>query len=1700
MSQLVDVGGEQHEFPDEATPEQITTALRGYGSVSSNTLTPEQSSLLSGIDMTPFHTSPGDSKTALQITPEPTGIEAALSNAYQSGRRLLSPLIGPTQSEKMEQSIPWGIGPNEEHKYAYKPLGDAATKLGLIPAVMDAGSAMLDVPSAVQLAQQGKPLTIENVEAQRANQGFQAQPNDSAVVSILKGAANATTNFSHAIGSPVTMALGPSRLVSGYFGADMLSNVPQQVRQGMNAPDLQGQVEGWLGAGSSLLMGGAALAHSAVSPDDIAARSLLNRQAPVTPPATMDVSAPSAGAEPTSLLSPSVGTSNVGAPIEKNISDMLMMNGGDHEAAATMAEKYGMPDVANQIRARAPLPSAVEPTPLFGQGTVPIMGGEGTPVEGAPSPGAPLLRPNDPLAFQPPPVTGQLGTSEIAPSANSLLSQFHMEQDPIRKQALWQQAKAAAENGPDFVPPSDISAAGDQKQLLNSSEPPASPTPSPDTTSLKRAVVDTERENRGEPEIPTAQVVGDQQAVDNAKSMLDQDPTAGQTVVARINGGDPRISKQDAGLLLAERNRIVQQRTQWEERAAQSTDPTERATADQQLQQIEQQLTAVDNASRTAGSEWSGVGHMYQSNIAKDYSLTALERKARAAKAIATGDGSLSTEELSTVQQQAADYQKLQSEAAEKQQALESAQKDQQAQADTIRAHEQTIKEMQQAEAARPKFGKTVLDQAQKIVDRLKVNADASRIKLRQALSQMNAGVDPTVIVHAANILAHKVGELGLKKAEAFAQMVDEFGEKVAPHLEKAWKAAKKLIGAEAAPDEVKKAVKSGVKKEPTSTDAAARLKADATAGDELSHKAVYDVWSAKVREGITDVDKAAKATHETVQQSYPEATEKQVREAFSEYGKVKFPSKEADKVTLAEHRRITQLQLSIDRLKQGLDPLHTGLQRDKATQPIREKQAQLNELLKQKTGPPSPEALAGRNEARKTALRNSIADLDKQLQTGVKPVDTSTPLPYDPEVERLTAERDAMKEKLAEIEVEANPPPTPAEQQVAHLSKVKQRVEDTLSGKIDPKTGKPFEALSPKAEDLQMEIQAMQELSAQMKRDAKPVDDPDAKAEAAKIKALDDSIERYRQNTETLAKGGAVESRGAMHGPDTAEVAARKEVLESRKSMYETAKKAGVVVRTPEEIYNARRTSQIERESKKAQARIDAGDYGPRPPKPPKELFDATQESLAKLSALRLKIKAGQEAWKKNNRTGPEKFWDRFVGIQRAMKLTSDVVLAKLSLAALAREALTPAEEGIGGFYSKAFPLLAERAPREGGFSLQAEAIAKAAMFTDGMKDAADNLKFKESQLSLVHDKQLKAAPEWWDYMGFLHAALKAPVKRAEFARSLAKRTEWAMNEGRDTNDPKVMKELAQEAYVDGQRAIFMQDNAISDFINHSLAMMKNSKQWPNAGAGLSRLGHFLLPVIKVPTNIVGEVATGIHGAPTGLVRTAKAYLDGIGNLKPQEADSIMRQLKKGSIGGAFLLTGYLASKSIGGFYHANDHRNRNDVQPDHYRIGGIDLPSWFSHSTAAMLLNIGATVARVENETTHGQKKGLGTGAVVAGQGLIRKLPFVPAVTNTVDAVHDEGGFRKYIHSMLLSSTVPALIQHLAKVEDTPGDFPSNILTPENRRTPTTATEAVESGIPLLRRSVPFSRGYRPPPTKTFLQRSTPPPNTNRLFQTTP
>jgi hypothetical protein len=74
----------------------------------------------------------------------------------------------------------------------------------------------------------------------------------------------------------------------------------------------------------------------------------------------------------------------------------------------------------------------------------------------------------------------------------------------------------------------------------------------------------------------------------------------------------------------------------------------------------------------------------------------------------------------------------------------------------------------------------------------------------------------------------------------------------------------------------------------------------------------------------------------------------------------------------------------------------------------------------------------------------------------------------------------------------------------------------------------------------------------------------------------------------------------------------------------------------------------------------------------------------------------------------------------------------------------------------------------------------------------------------------------------------------------------------------------------------------------------------------------------LLVFSNIVTEAFTYVFGLFTGLIGTAFAHARGIDNLTPNTADSIMRQLKKGTVGITVLALGYFGLYSIYGLIFA--------------------------------------------------------------------------------------------------------------------------------------------------------------------------------------
>jgi hypothetical protein len=408
------------------------------------------------------------------------------------------------------------------------------------------------------------------------------------------------------------------------------------------------------------------------------------------------------------------------------------------------------------------------------------------------------------------------------------------------------------------------------------------------------------------------------------------------------------------------------------------------------------------------------------------------------------------------------------------------------------------------------------------------------------------------------------------------------------------------------------------------------------------------------------------------------------------------------------------------------------------------------------------------------------------------------------------------------------------------------------------------------------------------------------------------------------------------------------------------------------------------------------------------------------------------------NNKTPSQKFWDHFVGVERAMKLSGPEVFGKLGVAAAVREILAPAESAFGYGISKILPELTKdtRYGADLKTTLRAELKAKAALFTEGMKDAAQNVKGRQTQLEVISGKRDVRPDFWYNRIGQMHAAIKAPVKRAEFTRSLEVRMENAVKNGEDISHPAVMERLANEAVIDANRAIFQENTTVSKVFS----ML--DRQSPITG----RVSRFLFPVVKIPVNLFKELVNLHVGSPMAAAKIGKAYWNGIESAPALEREAMVRQLAKGSIGGAGLLWGYYNSDKVQKFFKS--------------------IPPWFQHTPFAMILNEGSHLKQLQQGGKEAQEGGKELRYMAKTD-----IPFMYTVTDIGDAInaHDSRPILHWINNMTKSTVVPQAVSQTANYMDKPGTFPSNIAERPTFRIPRNPIEAVKSGIPGLRQQVP-------------------------------
>jgi hypothetical protein len=620
--------------------------------------------------------------------------------------------------------------------------------------------------------------------------------------------------------------------------------------------------------------------------------------------------------------------------------------------------------------------------------------------------------------------------------------------------------------------------------------------------------------------------------------------------------------------------------------------------------------------------------------------------------------------------------------------------------------------------------------------------------------------------------------------------------------------------------------------------------------------------------------------------------------------------------------------------------------------------------------------------------------------------------------------------------------------------------LEDAQAGQRPLKTGLVREPESAKVQALKTQLN-----EALKQQGIRPEMTPEQKAAAIRSRLqadINDLDRRIKSSDFSEAKKTAIST------PEIEQLKARRAEL---KKQYDDLKpEKDKPARDPMPAIKTRLRNEIA----DLERRFAENDFS-KPKKRAQLVYDEQAQVLkARRDALRQQADAVIKKLELANRSNAEKAADFIVKARRAILLSSVGTLGKLTAAASGRLILTPAESMIGEGLSKipGIKSIAEKAPREGGFNAEAERAGMSKLFSkETLSQAKQVAKTGTSDLDILYGGKQAGEPEAIEVFGRIHGAIKYPAKRAEFFKSLEYRatherqqliTRGATPEQADAHlqRPDVQASLAGEAYEDAQRAILMNDNlavtAYRGMINKLKTIGEEGSTTSAIGKLVARGAEFMLPVVKVPTNFVAEASSYAAGLPKAAIQLAVAR--GVDNLTPKQADYIMRNLKKQTVGAGLMALGYFATQSVGGYYQEGE--SGRTPEPGTLKLFGVKIPKMLLHTPAVEALQIGATIRRVHDAVMRkggGQISGFTEGAKAAGEGLVHEVPFFEAPTRATKA-----GFEKFAGETVRSFIIPPDVQNAARFFDK--DEQGRKMT----RYPKNLGEEVMVGIPGAREKV--------------------------------
>jgi hypothetical protein len=194
------------------------------------------------------------------------------------------------------------------------------------------------------------------------------------------------------------------------------------------------------------------------------------------------------------------------------------------------------------------------------------------------------------------------------------------------------------------------------------------------------------------------------------------------------------------------------------------------------------------------------------------------------------------------------------------------------------------------------------------------------------------------------------------------------------------------------------------------------------------------------------------------------------------------------------------------------------------------------------------------------------------------------------------------------------------------------------------------------------------------------------------------------------------------------------------------------------------------------------------------------------------------------------------------------------------------------------------------------------------------------------------------------------------------------------------------------------------------------------------------------------------------GGLKAAAVLRKGVEGLKPEEADYVMRNLKKQGLGVAVFTLGYLGAANVGGFYTGK--RDEEDLKAGDVTLFGMHLPHWMMHTPLWTMLQMGATFRRIKDSNEAKEKDGyIGDALKTSFKSVIDGIPFVQTPVKMYHSFEYTGSVSKTAGEIVKSLLIPPDLALIAEKFDKGDDG-------EARKVQTKGFwEQIQKGMPGLR-----------------------------------